>query len=192
MLNRVAIHEAAHAIAFLEHGHAVTKLRLDTRGGGECCANEVGILPRVDLLVSCAGPAAEEYFLGATDTWASREDFAQANFALRRLSCCGLSLEGAMAAARQFVAFQHDAIVQLAGELERQRIMVGSDLAKLCWQPGSHLAPWQVMYAKPKQPAKIASQRPIAPSSQKQPGRAVARLISPDGWQRAVCPGSIV
>lgn len=147
-IERIAIHEAAHAVAEWASGRAVDYLAAATSGGICRPATRPSIGPIAELLCADVGIAAEEYWGHDADHFGARHDSREASEQIAALGIQGMTPQHRELSARRFIARHERAIAFLAGELGRRGSLSHDDLAALVWQH-AELSIARPLYLKP-------------------------------------------
>lgn len=171
-MNRVALHEAGHALAFFTNGIPVRRVVIYSNGGGECMPFREPREPDAAVLIALAGGAAEAICMDRPNP--SPSDCRLADEALTQLGVVPMprAQRHALAIAGQFIWRHVDEIAFLANELERRRQLGADDIGRLIHHSYSPLKAFRSLYPTPTRPA-----RTPAPTLDRRAAEPAGRLV---------------
>jgi hypothetical protein len=144
LLEKTALHEAAHVVACMALGVRFHWVGVNSRGAGEVCA-DLHEHPAFERAVICmCGPLAERRVTGVDEARAWAHDTRMAESAIRRLATNDgdsvVPLNGAVrACANDLVTANWDQICLLAAVLTERKRMTYGDVRRVLQRHGNSL-----------------------------------------------------
>ena len=150
MIERIAVHEAGHAIALLASGFKIEKIVARLAGGSmDPSVLFTAIPPGARLLTSLAGRAAEAIFHG--DGEMSNPDGDSAGDAAIELGIYGRANRARLESDASCFVYQHATEIEfLAERLAHRGVLDADDIGRLCREAGSPLKKYAKLYSEPK------------------------------------------